>query len=93
MEKSVHTSEYGFLRSALREARTKAGLSQRELALRLQTPHSWVAKVESGERRLDLVEFFWFIKACGDDPMQISQSLFKQWQHAKSKKTPENRKG
>ena len=45
--------------------RTRAGLSQRGLAARLGVPHSWVAKVESGERRLDVVEFMEFAQACG----------------------------
>jgi hypothetical protein len=37
------------------------------LAARLKVPHSWVAKVENGERRIDLVEFCWFVEACGGD--------------------------
>ena len=45
--------------------RAKAGLTQRELAAVLRVPHSWVAKVESGERRIDLLEFAWFCSACG----------------------------
>lgn len=75
MEKSVHTPEYAVLRSKLRAAREHAGLSQRALASRLQVPHSWVAKVESGERRIDLIEFCWFLSACNLDPVPISQEL------------------
>jgi transcriptional regulator with XRE-family HTH domain len=67
MEKSVHTTEYRALRAELRKMRATAGLSQRDLALRLAVPHSWIAKVESGERRLDLIEFCWFASACGAD--------------------------
>jgi len=78
MKKSVHTPEYASLRSELRDARDKAGLSQRELATRLKVPHSWVAKVENGERRIDLVEFCWFISACGIDPLPASQRLLRQ---------------
>lgn len=39
------------------EARQNAGLSQRALADALGKPPSWVAKVELGERRLDILEF------------------------------------
>jgi len=69
MEKSVHSSEYRALCAELRHLREAAHLSQRELAAVLDVPHSWVAKVERGERRLDLVEFFWFAAACQADPV------------------------
>lgn len=78
MEKSVHTSEYLALCTALRTARESADLSQRELAQRLEVPHSWVSKVETGERRIDLVEFCWFISACGVDPLPVAQRLLEQ---------------
>jgi len=67
MTKSIHTSEYATLCRELRAAREAAGLSQRSLAARLKVPHSWVAKVEMGERRIDLVEFCQFMAACGGD--------------------------
>jgi transcriptional regulator with XRE-family HTH domain len=65
MKKSVHTEEYGRLRERLTRLREAAGLSQRELGRRLGVPHTWVAKVESGERRIDLIEFGWFCAGCG----------------------------
>jgi transcriptional regulator with XRE-family HTH domain len=65
MRKSTHTAEYGGLRARLAAVRSAAGLSQRRLAQRLRVPHSWVAKVEAGERRIDLIEFGWFCAACG----------------------------
>ena len=77
MEKSIHTPEYRDLRSELRRTRENAGLSQRELAARLEVPHSWVAKVETGERRLDLVEFCRFAAACEVDPVRIGQRLLR----------------
>ncbi len=76
MEKSTHTPEYKLVRSELRAIRKGAGLSQRELASRLKVPHSWVAKVETGERRIDLVEFCWFVSACAADPISLSAKLF-----------------
>jgi transcriptional regulator with XRE-family HTH domain len=65
MRKSIHTVEYTALRAHLRKLRTDAGLSQRDLAGRLRVPHSWVAKVENAERRIDLIEYCWFVAACG----------------------------
>lgn len=67
MRKSVHTPEYSAMRAELRAARESAGLSQREVAAALRVPHSVVAKMESGERRVDLVEFCWFLRSCGAD--------------------------
>jgi len=40
----------------------------RTVAARLKVPHSWVAKVEQGERRLDIIEFTRLCLALGLDP-------------------------
>ncbi len=44
-----------FLRN-LRSARTRAGMSQVELAAALERPQSFVAKIETGTRRVDVAE-------------------------------------
>ena len=44
------------LKQLLREVRTEKGLTQVELAERLNEPQSFVSKYESGERRLDVLE-------------------------------------
>ena len=77
MKKSTHTFEYRLLLERLADIRKKAGLSQRRLAALLRVPHSWVAKVESGERRLDLIEFGWFCSACGVSPADEASRLFR----------------
>jgi hypothetical protein len=43
----------------------------RDVAARLKVPPSWVAKVEMGERRVDVIEFCWFLSACGQDPTSV----------------------
>ena len=48
---------YESLQKALVEARQSKGLTQTEIAVRLGKPQSFVSKYESGERRLDVVEF------------------------------------
>jgi transcriptional regulator with XRE-family HTH domain len=75
MRKSVHTPQYAALRSELRHVREAAGLSQRDLAAALGVPRSWVANVETGERRIDLIEFSWFVSACAADPVTIATRL------------------
>jgi transcriptional regulator with XRE-family HTH domain len=68
MEKSIFTPEYAILRAELVSIRKAAGLTQREVARRLDVPPSWVAKAELGERRVDFVELVWVLVACGLDP-------------------------
>ena len=77
MADSVQTPEYSLLRSALVSARNAAGLTQRELAARLRVPPSWVAKVELGDRRIDLVEYCWFVLACDADPFVACERLMR----------------
>jgi len=78
MKKSTHSFGYRLLLQQLVQIRTRAGLSQRQLAEILRVPHSWVAKVESGERRLDLIEFGWYCTACGAQPAEEAALLFNQ---------------
>jgi transcriptional regulator with XRE-family HTH domain len=52
----------------LRQWRTDADLTQRALAARLRKPHSYIWKVEAGERRIDPVEFAGWCRACGVSP-------------------------
>lgn len=74
-EKSVHTPAYRQLIELLVKARDEAGLSQRALAAKLGCHPSWVAKVEMGERRLDVVEFVRVCRALGRDPLPIVRKV------------------
>ena len=65
MQKSQHTSAYRRLTPALRKAREEAGLTQAEVAEKLGVYASFVSKVESGERRIDVVELKHFCDALG----------------------------
>ena len=49
----------------LRDARLKAGLSQKQVAERLKQPQSYVSRCESGERRVDVVEAMAFAEVYG----------------------------
>ncbi len=56
VEKSLNTEEHQVLADLLRDLRTEAGLTQVELAARLDRPQSLVSGYESGQRRVDVVE-------------------------------------
>lgn len=52
----------------LRAMRDRAGLTQRDLAVRLKMHNTMVHRSEIGDRRIDPVEFAAWCRACGVDP-------------------------
>lgn len=56
MEKSIHRNEYRILTTLLLEERERAQMTQAELASNVGEVQSFVAKYESNERRLDVLE-------------------------------------
>ncbi len=77
MEKTIHSRDYDRLRQWLREQRTEKELTMREVAAKIGVIHSWVGKVEQGERRLDVVEFVRYCDALGVDPHEGLNLLMK----------------
>lgn len=77
MRKSMHSAEYRLMRKKLIAMRNDAGLSQRQLGQLLSVPASWVSKVETGERRIDMVEFVWFCAACGANPVDAVSEIWR----------------
>jgi transcriptional regulator with XRE-family HTH domain len=67
LPRGIHDDRYRRLIEALAEARRFAGLTQVELAQRLGKRQQFVSKYESGERRLDVVEFADIGRALGLD--------------------------
>lgn len=78
MQKTIHSPAHQTFCSLLREERQKAGLSQTMLAEKLNKPQSFVAKIEMGERRVDLLEFLTVINAIGADPVRFIRKLRNQ---------------
>lgn len=68
MSRSVFSEPYEALLRALIEGRRSAGFRQIDLADRLGKPQSFISKFETGERRLDIVEFLVIAKTIGLDP-------------------------
>ena len=75
MTTSVFGARYARLRQVLVDARKRSGLTQVELATKLGRPQSFVSKVESGERRIDVVEMLQYAEAVGADPAQVVREV------------------
>jgi transcriptional regulator with XRE-family HTH domain len=58
-------------------ARQHAGLTQRDLAETLKRPHSFIGRIEAGERRVDVVEFIEIARVLGADAHAILERLIK----------------
>ena len=65
MRKAIYSQEHKYLVEQLRKARTEAGLSQIEAAKRLKCTQSQLSKIESGQRRIDLVQLKELAKVYG----------------------------
>ena len=86
MEKTIYSEQSALLREILTTLRKKADLSQRALAQRIGREHSFVARVELGERRLDVVEFWWYCRACEARPEKVATALMKDFEEAFGRK-------
>jgi len=59
-------------------------MTQRDLAAALGREHGMVARIELGERRVDMVEAFDLFRALKADPVKESAALMKKFLQAKS---------
>ncbi len=69
------TPRHDLLREILVARRDAIGMTQLELATRMQRPQSFVSKVEHGERRLDVIEFLEIAAALGSPAEDILAEL------------------
>jgi hypothetical protein len=73
--KAQHTSAYRRLPAFLRSLREEAGLTQRDLGIRLKKPQSWIYNCEAANRRVDVTEFIAWTRACDADPREAFARL------------------
>lgn len=62
MGHTIRTKEYKVFIERLRKARKEAGLRQIDVAKKLKRHQSYIARVESGEYRIDVLELKRFAK-------------------------------
>lgn len=65
------------LRELLKKARLSAGLRQVDVAEILSKPQSYIAKIESGERKMDFIEVLDICTAVKLDPYDLIAKLSK----------------
>jgi DNA-binding XRE family transcriptional regulator len=73
--KTLRSRRHRELCDALVSARKAAGMSQHELASHLRTSQTVIARIELGERRIDVVEFIDLTRALRIDPHQLLDGL------------------
>ena len=71
----LERQKYEFLRSELKKARLESNILQKDLAKTLKKPQSYISKVESGERNLDVIEFVSYCNALDLDPAKYLKKL------------------
>ena len=75
MAKTLGTARHKALVAMLIEARERAGMTQTDLANRLGEYQSFVARLESGQRRVDVVELIELAGILGFDAPSMVQAL------------------
>jgi transcriptional regulator with XRE-family HTH domain len=65
--KSIHDQAYRLLIGMLKEIRKKQKVTQAEMAERIGSDQTYVSKVETMERRIDVIEVRSMCKALGID--------------------------
>jgi len=62
MAKTIYSKEHRTLVEKLKKARKESGLDQRDVAKLLGVSQSYISKMESGQRRIDIVQLKAFAK-------------------------------
>jgi transcriptional regulator with XRE-family HTH domain len=73
--KSLRSRRHRALCAVLVAGRKSAGLSQQQLATRLKTSQTVIARIETGERRVDVIEFIDIARTLRLDPKGILEEL------------------
>jgi transcriptional regulator with XRE-family HTH domain len=73
--KSIRSPAQRSFIATLREAREAAGLTQKEVAKKLKRPQSFVSAYESGDRKIDVLEFIRIARAVGMEPSELLRRL------------------
>ena len=67
MSKAIYSKDHKFLTEQLKKARQEAGLEQEQVAKILKKTQSYISKIESGQRRIDIITLKDFAKVYKKD--------------------------
>ena len=73
--KSTYTEAYQLLLSSIEKARKESKMTQAEVANKLGQYQSYIAKIENGERRIDLIEFLEIARLISLDPHEMIKNI------------------
>lgn len=80
MPKTLRSPQQALFLRLLVETRTSRKLTQDDVADRIGRPQSFVSKCETGERRLDVIEFCEVARAMDADPIELLAKILKLWE-------------
>lgn len=77
VKKSLNSIEHKIMLEQLYRLRLSSGLRQSDLAEKLDAPQSFISKIESGERRIDLIELRGICVALGSNLQEFIEEFEK----------------
>jgi transcriptional regulator with XRE-family HTH domain len=78
MPKTIFGGDHRHLVEVLVQARQKAGLTQAQLADRVQKDQTFISIIERGQRRVDVLEFVALARAMEADPARLFADVLKR---------------
>lgn len=75
MPRTLGRPRHKALRDFIVEKREEAGLTQHEISARVKRSQSFIASIETGQRRVDVVELLDLADAIGFDPHEAVRRL------------------
>ena len=79
MIKTRNSQNYKNLLNILKSERLKAGLSQQDLANKLDKPQSFISKIENMERIVDVIEVIEICNKIGINPLTVFSKILDNW--------------
>lgn len=78
MPKSVYSEAHAALVDLLISTRKASGLLQSELAAKVGKDQSYISYIETGQRRVDVIEFYDLATAMKIDPAKLYAELVRR---------------